>query len=109
MQGRWIGHQKGSEERVVMEIEGDRMAIVIPEEDGSFRGRLKVEQEEDWIAFDFVIEAGSDPDYEGKTLHAICRVEEDRLILAAPEPGEPNRPNSFEPVDSVVILQFRRN
>jgi len=37
-----------------------------------------------------------DPDYVGKTIHAIYRFEGDTLIIAGNEPGDPEVPSSFD-------------
>ena len=98
LQGTWQGYQIGQPKEAVYRI-------VISGNNLDFRGASS----NDWCKGTFTLREGTspkqivgvmsecdDPQYVGKTVHAIYRIDADTLTLAGSAPGNPEAPISFE-------------
>jgi hypothetical protein len=109
LDGKWIGHEKGSDALIRLMIDGEHARFEAEEEGEWYEGELALEREgEHFWEFKFRIERCPAPQYEGKVSLGLASIQEDRFVLAANEPGNPNRPSSLDRTDETRVFVFER-
>lgn len=109
LQGKWTGREQESDTEIRLVVEGEHAKFEVPSEGLWYKGKLIFEQKGGGFwAVAFHIEECAEPDYDGKISVGLARINGDRFVLAANEPGNPSRPSRLKPSDETQIFVFER-
>jgi len=106
LQGTWVGKELGQEGEVKVIFSADTIDFKGAHPQEWYKGTAVLNEELTPKQADFSISECPMPNYVGKLSKAIYRLEENALTLAGSEPGDENRPSSFEPSGGTRVFQF---
>ena len=106
LQGTWVGKELGREGEVRIIFSGDTIDFKGASPQEWYKGTGVLHEELTPKQGDFTITECPMPDYVGKLTKAIYKIEENTLTLAGSEPGDENRPSSFEPSGGARVFQL---
>jgi uncharacterized protein (TIGR03067 family) len=109
LEGTWIGYQAGGPHRDwTLTIERNQFELVCEDANMWYRGNLELNNNCDRNKMDLIISATAAQTYIGTTSFGIYEIEADTLVLVAAEPGNSERPFSFEQTQETIAFVFER-
>lgn len=98
LEGTWVGPEVEHRDQGdwTFTFSGNLATANLPTGESYYKGTVTINSETDPKQVDFAIEECFIQDFVGKTTLGIYQFEENKLILAACEPGTSQRPASFE-------------
>jgi uncharacterized protein (TIGR03067 family) len=109
LEGTWIGYATGGPLRDwILIIERNQFELVCEDANMWYRGRLELNNNCDRNKMDLIFSATAAQTYNGATSYGIYEIEADTLVLVAAEPGNAQRPFSFDQTQASIAFVFER-
>jgi uncharacterized protein (TIGR03067 family) len=109
LEGTWIGYEAGGPHRDwTLIIKRNQFELVCEDSNVWYRGNLELNNNCERNKMDLIISATASNTYNGITSFGIYEIEEDTLVLVAAEPGNSERPFSFDQTEASVAFVFER-
>ena len=109
LEGTWIGYQAGGPNRDwTLTIEHNQFELVCKDLNMWFRGNLKLNNNCSRHKMDLIISASAARINKGTTSLGIYEIEADTLVIVASEPGNFQRPFSFDQTQTSVVFVFEK-
>ena len=110
LEGTWIGYEIGSpQQNWTMTIERNQFRLVCEYTVRWYKGNLLLNNNCSRKKMDLRISATVAQNYHGKTSLAIYEIEDDSLILVTAEPGNMQRPFSFDETQAFIAYVFEKS
>jgi hypothetical protein len=107
--GVWSGHDRENETEIRLVVEHGHARLEVPSEEVWFEGEFSIHPVDDGLSHvEFRISDTAEAEYRGKTSLGLARLTDDRLVLAANEPGKKSRPTSLEDSEGTRLFVFER-
>ena len=109
LEGTWIGYQASRPHRNwTLTIDRDQFELVCEDPHMWYRGNLKLNNNCDRHKMDLIIGATAAQINKGTASFGIYEIEADTLVLVVSEPGNSQRPSSFDQTQASVAFVFER-
>jgi len=110
LEGTWSGYEIGGPQRDwTLTIERNQFALVCENASLWFKGSLKLNTNCNRKKMDLIINDTPVRSYNGKTSFGIYEIEDGSLILVTAEPGNTQRPFSFDETEEVSAFVFEKS
>ena len=107
LDGTWVGTADGGYGEWTFKISGSKVEVKGPESE-SYVGTVKLNTKTNPKQADFKITECSMPEYVGETSLGIYKLEGNKLILVASEPGSMSRPYDLESGGQAMLFSLTR-
>ena len=109
LEGTWIGYEIGSPQQDwTLTIQRNQFRLVCEDTRTWYKGSLELNNNCSRNKMDLRINTSAVQTYKGKTAFGIYEIEEDTLVLVAGEPGNTERPYSFDEAEETVAFVFEK-
>ena len=109
LEGTWIGYEAGRPHQDwTLTIERNQFELVCEDSNLWYRGNLELNNNCDRNKMDLIMTATAVQPLKGTTSFGIYEIEADTLVLVAAEPGNSERPFSFDQTEETVAFVFER-
>ena len=106
LQGTWVGKELGQEGEVRVIFSGDTIDFKGAHPQEWYKGTAVLNETLTPKQADFTISECPMPSFVGKLSKAIYTLEGNTFTLAGSEPGDENRPNSFDPSGGTRVFEL---
>jgi len=106
LQGTWVGTEIGQEGEARMIFSGDTIDFKGAHPQEWYKGTAVLHETSTPKQADFTISECPMPNYVGKLSKAIYTLEGNIFTIAGSEPGDENRPNSFDPSGATRVFKL---
>jgi uncharacterized protein (TIGR03067 family) len=110
LEGTWSGYEIGGPHRDwTLTIERNQFALVCENTSMWYKGSLKLNNNCNRNKMDLIISDTPVRSYNEKTSFGIYKIEDGSLILVTAEPGNMQRPFSFDETEEVIAFVFEKS
>ena len=110
LEGTWCGYEIGGPQRDwILTIRQNQFELVCENARMWYKGCLKLNNNCNRKKVDLIINDTPIRDYNGKTSFGIYEIEAGSLLLVTAEPGDTQRPLSFENTQAAIAFVFEKN
>ena len=109
LEGTWIGYETGGPQQDwTLIIERNQFELLREDLKMWYRGYIELNNNCDRNKMDLIIRTTAAQTYNGTTSFGIYEIEADTLVLVAAEPGNSQRPISFDQTQASIAFVFER-